>query len=166
MAEEEEKGAKEAPKKKKSPILLIVIILVVGLGAGAGGIFLAPGLMGSASAAPAAPSASVSPADKEAKATVSFNPIVVDVWSDDGAMHHVKVAIACELAEGLEEPDFKNYRPRGREAAITYLRKQTFERLTSQKTFEKVQDELRDVVLKAIGPNRVQRVLITDFVAQ
>jgi flagellar basal body-associated protein FliL len=76
------------------------------------------------------------------------------------------VGIAIELANKKTEAEMKNYLPRGREAAIAYLRSREWDEITSSKLFETIKKDLSEQVIQAMGKERVTRVLVTDFVAQ
>ncbi|HMR04230.1 MAG TPA: flagellar basal body-associated FliL family protein [Polyangiaceae bacterium] len=162
--EEEEEKAPEA-KKPKGKLLFIVLGVVVVAAVGAGGVFLGPKLMpkaeGDVQAEPAA-----SAQDSTIALTASMHAIVVDLRDQEGSIHHMKVVLSFELADGVTEEDFKKFSPRGREAAISYLREQSFESVTDPKNFKKVSEELAKRATDGIGAKRVQRVLITDFVSQ
>ncbi len=164
MAESEEAAPEEEGKKKGGAvkiILLVVVVLVLVGGAGVGGVMYAK----SAVAAPAEEPAEPSPEDQP-RLMARFSPIVVDVRNDEGKVHHLKVGLAAEYPETVTEDEFKKFQPRGREAAIAYLRAQTFERLTASKHFDDVRTELEAKITEAIGEKRVLRILVTDFVAQ
>ncbi len=170
MAEEEDNDAssKNAEPKKK-PILLILVVVVLIGGAAAAGTILGPKLMG---AAPA-PAAEPPPAEESAPAApdvvkdiVGLAPFIIDTRDADGMTHHVKVAVSIELKDGVPDADFRPYVPRGREAAIAYLRSQTFEELTNPARFEEVRGELSKRIIEAVGASRASRVLVIDFVGQ
>ena len=96
----------------------------------------------------------------------AFEPLIVDVMDSDGVAHHLKVGLSAELADGVTAEEFKLLMPRGREAAISYLRSLSFEDVTSPKKYAKLKKELVKNVSKAIGENKLHRLLIVDFVAQ
>jgi flagellar basal body-associated protein FliL len=176
MADEEESsanGPKKPQKSKKSILLILAVVVLVGAAAAAGVLF-GPAIAGSGQATggtAASPSAHGSPEvddahPEEVPGSVSVDPIVVDVRDEEGVMHHLKVTLAFELKAGATDGDFRPFVPRGREAAIAYLRGQTFESLTAADRFEEVRAELAKRVLAAVGEKKTSRVLITDFVAQ
>lgn len=188
MSNDDDKDAKTEPKKSKLGLILGIVGGVVVLGAGgAAGLILGPKLMGGSPPAEAAPAANAgahpapaphaAPASKEHKAaggaghpekivSFRFDPIIVDVMDRDGEAHHLKVGLAAELAEGALEDEFKLVQPRGREAAITFLRSLTYEEITNPKKYPKLKKDLSKKVSKAVGEERVARLLVTDFVAQ
>ncbi len=68
----------------------------------------------------------------------AFEPLIVDVMDGEGTAHHLKLGLSAELAEGVTEDEFKLLMPRGREAAISYLRSLSFEEITNRKKFAKL----------------------------
>lgn len=186
MSNDDDKDAKTESKKSKLGLILGIVGGVVVLGAGgAAGLILGPKLIGGSPPAEAAPAANAgahaapashAPASKEHKAaggghpekivSFRFDPIIVDVMDRDGEAHHLKVGLAAELAEGALEDEFKLVQPRGREAAITFLRSLTYEEITNPKKYTKLKRDLSKKVTKAVGEERVARLLVTDFVAQ
>ncbi|HEX2731324.1 MAG TPA: flagellar basal body-associated FliL family protein [Polyangiaceae bacterium] len=186
MSEDEPEASPAAAPKKKKPILLVLVVVVLVGAAAAAGVFLGPALAGSAptkESGKKAASAEHKPGAKEAEegegegeaegegseeilGSVSVDPIVVDTRDADGTIHHLKVTLSFELRHGVADGDFRPFVPRGREAAIAYLRSQTFEDLTASDRFEQIRAELGKRVMAAVGEKKAARVLITDFVAQ
>jgi flagellar basal body-associated protein FliL len=179
MSEDEQESSGDEPKKgkkSKKPILLILVVVVLVGAAAAAGVFLGPALAGSGHPAPAGSASAGEHGEEaaegeeghgeEAPASLSVDPIVVDVRDSEGTLHHLKVTLAFELKAGTADGEFRPFVPRGREAAIAYLRAETFENLTASDRFEEVRAELAKRVLTAVGEKKASRVLITDFVAQ
>jgi flagellar basal body-associated protein FliL len=161
MSEEQ----KAAPAKKGgSKVIVIALTSVLVVGAAVAGTVLGPRFLGQAAAAHAAEpeKESAGPAGE----VVNFQAIVVDIHDKEGVIHHLKVGVAVELAPQKTEADLKNYMPRGREAAIAYLRARDWDDVTSAKLFEGIKKDLSERVIQSIGKERVSRVLVTDFVAQ
>lgn len=169
MAEEEDNDASSKnAEPKKRPILLILVAVVLVAGAAAAGTILGPKLTGGAPApvAEPPPAASSAPPADLVKDIVGLAPFIIDSRDADGMIRHVKVAVSIELKEGITDADFRPYVPRGREAAIAYLRSQNFEELTNPARFEEVRAELSKRIIEAVGPSRAGRVLVIDFVGQ
>lgn len=167
---EEAAAPVEVPPAKKSGSklgLIAAVVLLVGAAAAAG--LYGGKLMqhGPAAAKHEEGPAAEKPGDasEAPKASAALPPLVVDVQDKSGDIHHVKIAISFELGEVPEE-EFGKCIPRGREAALIYLRAQTFEAVTDAKHFEQLRKELTERVAEAVGKQRVKRVLLTDFVAQ
>ena len=154
-----------APKKSGGKLgIIAAVVLLVGAAA-AGGLY--GGRLLQHPAPPAAKQeAPPEKATEAPKASTALPPLVVDVRDKDGDIHHVKIGISFELGAETPEEDFAKCLPRGREAAIIYLRTQTFESVSDNKRFETLRKELLERVAEAVGKQRVQRVLLTDFVAQ
>jgi flagellar basal body-associated protein FliL len=175
VAEEQSETQPETQKKgKKRLVVTIVILLGTVAIAGVGGAILGGRLISSASAGPAdaengegedseAPSE-----DAPVEATFAFAPPIVVDFTDDGDIRHLKIGISVEVANagshGTDE--LQLYVPRGREAVISYARTLTFDEATSPKEFDRIRKELSEHVIKAMGEDRVSRVVITDYVAQ
>jgi flagellar basal body-associated protein FliL len=181
MSDDDEDTSADEPKpekkKSKKPILLILVVVVLVGAAAAAGVFLGPALAGSGPPGPATDSSAGAHGEEEgeegeeghgeeAPASVSVDPIVVDVRDAEGVIHHLKVTLAFELKKGTADGDFRPFVPRAREAAIAYLRGESFENLTASDRFEEVRTELAKRVMTAVGEKKAARVLITDFVAQ
>lgn len=170
-AEEGEESVAEpkAPKKSRLGLVLaIVAITVLVTGAAVAGTVFGPALFGHAKKGEQAPEKDKGK-DKEKEKigeSVELSPIMVDARADDGALHHLKVVLAIEIAEGTTKDELMRYVPRGREAAVGYLRSQTFDHLVEPTHYADVRAELSKQFTEAIGGERVARVLVTDFVAQ
>jgi flagellar protein FliL len=92
--------------------------------------------------------------------------VVVDLRDADNRIRHLKVGLTAELADGATMEDFKLVIPRGREAALTYLRTLAFEDVADPQHFIAIKDELSKRVIEAVGEERVRRMMLTDFVIQ
>jgi flagellar basal body-associated protein FliL len=163
-SEESVPGPKAPKKSRLGLVLVIVVIPVLVTGAAVAGTMFGPSLLGHAKKAEHEP-AKEKEKDKIGE-SVELNPIMVDARADDGALHHLKVVLAIELAEGTPKEEFMRYAPRGREAAVGYLRSQSFDHLVAPEQYAAVRTELSKIFTDAIGHERVGRVLVTDFVAQ
>lgn len=161
---DDENNAVESPKPKKGHGLGIVLAVVITASTVATGMLVAPKLLATHKS-PAA-KASGEPEDAPVNPTVAFQPIVVDVRASGEEMHHLKVTLTFELSDGTKPEDFEKYVPRGREAAIAYLRSQSFDAVTRPDKFGDISRELTDRVVEAVGRKRIRRMMITDFVTQ
>jgi flagellar basal body-associated protein FliL len=153
----------EAPKVEKRSggrIVKILVVAVLVLGAAAAGSVFGPKLLQRAKAA--------EPAQKTRAIgdVVALDPILVDLRNGSGSLYHLKVVLSIELAHGAPKDEFMKYAPRGREAALTYLRGERYELVAAPEHFTEVKKQLETRVSQAIGSERVDRVLVTDFVAQ
>lgn len=176
MEADEEEVIPKQPTVEKSPkrMIGILVIAVLVLGAAVTGTLLGPRLLprstGPQASATAADSASSDTGEAanepEPSNPQAFAPIVVDVKNKKGEMHHMRVGITAELSDKVTKEEFERFQPRGREAAISYLRSKTFDELTEPVEFENVTKQLNERVIHAIGERRCNRVVVTDYVAQ
>ncbi|MCA9633054.1 MAG: flagellar basal body-associated FliL family protein [Myxococcales bacterium] len=173
-AEAKAQDGEEAEPKKggKGKIVLGLLAVILVSAAGAGGAIAGTRMMGPPQAAPAPP-----PEPKEEEEdqggysgkvnlVSNFNPIVIDFHDPSGDVHHLKIAVSAELPAEMQEKEFELYSPRGREAAIIYLRQLKWENAIDPKKFDEIRKGLSEVMIKALGKKRVERIVITDYVAQ
>jgi flagellar basal body-associated protein FliL len=170
-----ENDSKEQPvvEKSRKRLLGVLVTSVLIAGAGVAGTVLGPRLLGQggdeaepeASAEPAEPEQPEAEGDK-APNPMAFQPIIVDVRDKQMQPHHMKVGITVELRDGGTKEEFERLMPRGREAAISYLRGKSFDDLTAPDQFDVTAKELNERVTKAMGEKFAKRIVITDFVAQ
>jgi flagellar basal body-associated protein FliL len=168
MAEAEEKPpeATEAKSGKSGKGLVVVVLVaavVLGGGAAAAGAVVAMRVGGGSAPAAAAPAAS---AEEKVGGTIDFSAIVVDIHAADGTGHHLRVSLTGEVAVGVPKEEMSSLMPRGREAAIGYLRSLTYEEATAPHSFETVKAEISKRIVEACGEKKIVSVLVTDFVTQ
>lgn len=173
----------KAPKKSRLGLVLATVVVVVLVtGAAVAGTLFGPTLLGHKQAkADTADQVDddsgdddASPPKKKKKKeddgkigeSVEMSPILVDARAKDGELHHLKVVLAIEIAEGTPKDEFMRYSPRGREAAVAYLRSQGFDDLASPAKYNEIRAELGKVFTEAVGEKRVGRVMVIDYVAQ
>jgi len=179
MSDETDKGTAPAAKKSKAGLIIGIVIAVVTLiGGSVAGAVLGPKLLGGSEGheAPAAAAGKgheaasghegAGPAAAEKIISVEISPIVVDLRDADGRIRHLKVGLAAELAETVKMEEFKLVSPRGREATLSYLRSLTFEEVADPARYASIKDEISKRMIDAIGANRIQRILLIDFVLQ
>ncbi len=92
--------------------------------------------------------------------------VVVDLRDSDGRIRHLKVGLTAELGDKVTTEEFKLVIPRGREAALTYLRSLAFEEVSDPQHFMAIKEELAKRVTEAVGEEKVHRMMLTDFVVQ
>ncbi|MFZ5894315.1 MAG: flagellar basal body-associated FliL family protein [Myxococcota bacterium] len=181
-------------KKGKGRMVGILVALVLVLSAGAAGAVFAPRLLakGQPEKAHAAESEHEEAAEAHAEAEekkheeaeeeeeeapkkkraavlgeiAELAPVISDIRAQDGSLRHIKVQLAVELPKGEKSEEFKRFIPFAREATISYLRAQEFDRLSDPKSFDAVRKEIQNEVIGAVGKAHARRVLITDFVVQ
>lgn len=164
----------EAPKasgKGKWVAVGVIALVLVGASSAAGAV-VAPMLQKPTSAAKADKKPGEEEEDDEETKepptleTLPLDSIVIDVRSDQGEVHHLKIGIALEIKVKVGEEELKGFVPRARDAAITYLRSLSPTDVTSSQRFEPMRKELQDRIIKAVGKKFVKKILITDFVVQ
>jgi flagellar basal body-associated protein FliL len=174
MEADEEEGLPKQPTVEKSPKRMIglLVISVLVLGAAVTGTFLGPRLLPHPGAAsPSASAEATADTGEAANEAEPSNPqpfaaIVVDVRNKKGDMHHMRVGLTAELTDKVTKEEFERFQPRGREAAISFLRSKTFDELTEPAEFESITKQLSERMIHAIGEKRCNRVVVTDYVAQ
>jgi flagellar basal body-associated protein FliL len=177
MSEEGVEKPAEAPKKSKTGLIIGIAIAVVTLvGGSVAGAVLGPRLLGgSESAAESGKGEHKSDGKSDGKAkagekekivSVEIPAIVVDLRDSEGRIRHLKVGVAAELADGVTAEEFKLVTPRGREATLSYLRSLSFEDVSDPAHYQGIKEEISKRMGEAIGADRVQRVLLVDFVLQ
>lgn len=168
--EESVEQAEPAPKKSKRGLIIgLAVGVVVLIGGAVAGLLLGPKLLGNQAHASAPEAAEAEPppkAEEEHIVAVELPPIVIDIRSQDGKIHHLKVGLSAELAKEVVEEEFTVVIPRGREAAVDYLRTLTFEEIGNPKRYAAIKEELSKRVLEAVGHQRAHRILLVEFVAQ
>ena len=191
MADAEKEKAPEKAPEKKSKLGLILGIFVGSLmligGSVAGALFV-PKLLGTTAQAspgeePAAGAVEGAKGDaekggddeqpepeqakpQETIVSHELKAVIVDLRDEDGRVRHLKVGLVAELREDVTVDDFKLVVPRGREAAVSYLRTLSFEEISDPKMYTEIKNELATRVTKAVGTSRVHQILVVDFVAQ
>lgn len=191
MSEEAAKAAEgAAPKKGKMGLIIgIVIAMVTLVGGSVAGAVLGPRLLGG-SEEPEAGSGGHGKSSKPEKSHKSeksekksshgegesegpehiinadIPSVVVDLRDSDGRIRHLKVGLTAELGDNVTTEEFKLVIPRGREAALTYLRSLAFEEVSDPQQFITIKDELAKRVIEAVGEEKVHRMMLTDFVVQ
>jgi flagellar basal body-associated protein FliL len=195
MSEEAEKAPEDVlPKKGKAGMIIgIVIALVTLVGGSVAGAVLGPKLLGGSEEhaeeeeeAPAKSEKSHKSEKKDKKekhgkddaeeghgsegpehiVTVDIPSVVVDILDNQGRIRHLKVGMTAELADKVPAEEFRLFIPRGREAALTFLRSLAFEQVADPTHFAAIKDELGKKVSEAFGEERVHRMMLTDFVVQ
>ena len=187
MSEEAEKPADAAPKKGKMGLIIGIVIAVVTLvGGSVAGAVLGPKLLGGGSDDGEAEEKHEKPekshkSEKSEKSegghgdsegapehiiTADIPSVVVDLRDNEGRIRHLKVGLTAELGDKVTAEEFKLFVPRGREAALTYLRSLAFEDVSDPQHFVAIKDELSKRVSEAVGEERVHRMMLTDFVVQ
>lgn len=169
-SDSKEQPVVEKPRKRRLQGVLVTSVLIVG--AGVTGTVLGPRLLAnpdkSADSDTGHDASAEAESDGEEKPPnpMAFQPLIVDVRDKKNIPHHMKLGLTVELKDGVQKEEFEKLQPRGREAAILFLRARTFDELTEPSQFEVITKELNERIIKAMGEKIAVRVIITDFVAQ
>jgi flagellar basal body-associated protein FliL len=181
MSEDADKPAEAtAPKKSKVGLIIGIVIAAVTLvGGSVAGAVLGPKLLGGEEDSgdhgkgekPQKGEKKGSHSDGERPTpehivTVDIPSVVVDLRDADGRIRHLKVGLTAELGDKVPTEEFKLVIPRGREAALTFLRSLPFEDVADPQHFLAIKEELAKRVTEAVGEERVHRMMLTDFVLQ
>lgn len=182
MSEEAEKPADAAPKKGKLGLIIGIVIGIVTLvGGSVAGAVLGPKLLGGEEKAEEADHGKAEKPHKAEKkgghgegeattpehiVTADISSVVVDLRDNEGRIRHLKVGLTAELGDKVTAEEFRLFVPRGREAALTFLRSLPFEEVADPQHFIAIKDELAKRVTEAVGEQRVHRMMLTDFVVQ
>lgn len=159
-----EKAAAPAPTEKKRGGAALTFVGIVLTAALAGGASFA-GARAATKPHKVEEEGIEKPKVKPPGPTVSLEPFVANVSDAQGAPHAVKVTFFIELEREAKEEEFKVFIPRIRDAILTNLRTQPFERFTKQEDFEKLREELKDK-LHETGAYAAHQVLVTDLITQ
>jgi flagellar basal body-associated protein FliL len=175
-AEDSEQSVSEpkAPNKSRLGLVLATVaVTVLVTGAAVAGTLFGPVLLGRGKPAAHEAGAKEKGAEKakgkqgeKVGESIEFPPIMVDARADNGELHHIKLVIVVEVAEGTQKDELMRYAPRGREAAVGFMRSESFDKLVAPGNYAEVRAELSKKFAEAVGEERVARVLVTDFVAQ
>jgi flagellar FliL protein len=146
----------------KRLIPLVAIALVSAGAAGAAVYFLAsrPGAAHRAEAAPPA----------VAPIFFALEPFTVNLQSDDGAQHYLRIGLSLKLADAQTQERLNEHMPELRSHVLLLLSNKKPEELSSLDGKRMLAAELRGVITEPteLGhpPARVDQVLFTDFVIQ
>ena len=154
-------AAPPAASSKPNPLMFILPALLAGGAAFGGAKFSA--------AHAAAPTAEEAPKhhkeEKPPGPTVNLEPFLLVTNDADKKSHAMKVTLAVEFGEGVKEDALKNFIPRIRDAALSYLRTVTYEEAVDATKADKLREDLLEKFQK-VGASDAERVLFTDLVVQ
>jgi flagellar basal body-associated protein FliL len=152
-------AAPAAASSKTNPLMFILPALLAGGAAFGGAKF---------SAAHAAAPAAETVKHKEEKPpgpTVNLDPFLLVTSDTEKKAHAMKVTLAVEFGEGVKEDALKNFTPRIRDAALSYLRTVSYEDAIDATKADKLREDLLEKFQK-VGASEAERVLVTDLVVQ
>ena len=160
------------PRKKKGGLLLPLIgALVIASVSSAAGATFGPSIKQKIFGGhPAAGEHGAEEAEEKSEKGVHIAPLdslVVDVHDEGGDNHHVKVGLALEIGEPVNEEEWKaDVVPKARDACISYLRSLKYDEASSSAKFETIRTELQERIAKAVKKPKIKRVFFIDYVVQ
>ena len=153
-------AAPAAKPAKANPLMFILPAILAGGAAFGGAKFSA-----AHAAAPAAEEVKKHKEEKPPGPTVNLEPFLLVTNDEAKKPHAMKVTLAVEFGEGVKEDALKNFTPRIRDAALSYLRTVTYEEAIDATKADKLREDLLEKFQKA-GASEAERVLVTDLVVQ
>ncbi|WP_207005246.1 flagellar basal body-associated protein FliL [Trinickia mobilis] len=162
-AAQQQQAAPPAPSKMKRIILIAIIAIIVALGAAAGAYFfvLKDGLPHVSASKPAPPPAPI---------YFALEPMTVNLQSDDGNMHYLRVGLSLKLTDPKTQEQLTQHMPEIRSRILLALSNKKPDDLATLDGKHALASELKVLVEKPTdaggAPPHVQDVLFTEFVVQ
>ncbi len=150
-----------APASKTNPMMFILPAILAGGAAFGGAKFSAA----HAAAPVAEESVKKHKEEKPPGPTINLEPFLLVTADEAKKSHAMKVTLAVEFGEGVKEDALKNFTPRIRDAALSYLRTVSYEEAIDATKADKLREDLLEKFQKA-GASDAERVLVTDLVVQ
>ena len=166
MFKDDDEEGRKGPTRNRGLILLGLLAIVVSGLVGAVTGLIVPQFLDTNAGLLAPPAVGEDAVEEENFTTHALDAIVVDLHDTDGIQHHLKTVVSIELGERIAEEEYARYLPRGRAAAVAYLRALPYEMAVDGKQFGAVTKQLGERVRDAVGEARVVRVVVTDYVVQ
>jgi flagellar FliL protein len=176
MSDEPKQEAAQ-PAKRGSKIVIIAAVLAM-LGGGAAGVFaLGPMLRGGDDAAASAESGDAGETDGHGKAKgggghggsgsplFSIDNLVINPAGSQGTRFLI-VTVALELKDADATPELTARDPEIRDLLLSLLSARTVEQLSDLGGRDALKEEIRVAIEKVLGPGKVVRVFIPQYVLQ
>jgi flagellar basal body-associated protein FliL len=159
------------PKKKKGGMLTLIGALVIASVSSAAGATFGPSIkqkvLGGHAAGGEHAAEEAEEKGEKGSHIAPLDSLVVDVHDEGGDNHHVKVGLALEIGEPVNEEEWKaDVVPKARDASISYLRSLKYDEASSSAKFESIRTELQERIAKAVKKPKVKRVFFIDYVVQ
>jgi flagellar basal body-associated protein FliL len=157
------------PKKKGGGLWLTLIgaLVIASVSSAAGATFGPPIKQKLFGPHPAAAGEEAEEKSEKGSHIAPLDSLVVDVHDEGGDNHHVKVGVALEIGEPVNEEEWKaDVVPKARDACISYLRSLKYDEAASSAKFESIRTELQERIAKAVKKPKVKRVFFIDYVVQ
>ena len=146
-------------------IILIALIALVAAGAAGGGVWFFM-----SKRAPAATSAEAAPAPAAAPLFFPLESMTVNLQSDDGQQHFLRVGLTLRLGDSATQQQLTEHMPEVRSHILLALSNKHPDELAPLEGKRALADELKTLIEqptdKGAAPLHVQDVLFTEFVVQ
>ncbi|WP_144111484.1 flagellar basal body-associated protein FliL [Paraburkholderia sp. BCC1886] len=159
-----QQAAPASPGPLKRIILIAVIAIVAAGAAGAGVWFFM------AKRAPASASAEAAPAPAAAPTFFPLESMTVNLQSDDGQQHFLRVGLTLKLGDAKTQQELTDHMPEIRSRILLALSNKHPDDLAPLEGKRALATELQTLIEqptdKGAAPIHVQEVLFTEFVVQ
>ncbi|CAN0617494.1 Flagellar protein FliL [Burkholderia multivorans] len=159
-------GDKPASSGKFKRIALIGVIALGAAGAAAGGMYVFLSKQGVGHAA----AASSEPPPLAAPVFFALDPLTVNLQSDDGVQHYLRVGLSLKLTDAKAQEQLTARMPEIRSRILLALSNKHPEELASPDGKHALSSELKSLIEEPLQPGneraRVDDVLFTEFVVQ
>jgi flagellar protein FliL len=162
-AAQQQPPAGSAPGKVKRIIVIVGIAVIAAITAAAGMYFflLKDGMSHPAEAKPAPPPAPI---------FFALDPMTVNLQSDDGSMHYLRVGLSLKLTDPKTQEQLTQHMPEIRSRILLALSNKRPDDLATLDGKHALAQELKTLIEKPTDPGgeaaTVQDVLFTEFVVQ
>ncbi|AIO68361.1 flagellar basal body-associated protein FliL [Burkholderia oklahomensis] len=155
---------KPAPSGKLKRLVLILLIGLVAAAAAAGGTYFVLAKEGVRGAAPSAPAPLAVPV------FFALEPLTVNLQSDDGIQHYLRVGLSLKLTDAKAQEYLTQHMPELRSRILLALSNKHPEQLATLEGKRALADELKTLIEQPTQPGnrsaRIDDVLFTEFVVQ
>jgi flagellar protein FliL len=153
-----------APTGKFKRLALIVLVSLGAAAAAAGGMYVFMGKQG------AHPSAASAPAPLPVPTFFALEPLTVNLQSDDGMQHYLRVGLSLKLTDAKAQEHLTQHMPEIRSRILLALSAKHPEELATIDGKQALAAELKKLIEEPTQPGnqsaRIDDVLFTEFVVQ
>lgn len=166
--DETEEGAPAAAPKRDRRLLIaaaaaVVILLVAGGGAA---WFMLSGTKSESEAKSGEAEKPASAESGEDRVFVDVPPLVVNLRTTDGSPHFLKLHFVLVAAKGVAEPELKEQIPVIIDSFQPFLRELRPDDLAGSAAVFRIKEELRLRAATALGPDKIEDILIQDLIQE
>ncbi|KVD81782.1 flagellar basal body-associated protein FliL [Burkholderia sp. ABCPW 14] len=155
---------KPASSGKLKRLVLFLLIGLVAAAAAAGGTYFVLAKEGVRGAAPSAPAPLAVPV------FFALEPLTVNLQSDDGMQHYLRVGLSLKLTDAKAQEYLTQHMPELRSRILLALSNKHPEQLATLEGKRALADELKTLIEQPTQPGnrsaRIDDVLFTEFVVQ